>query len=104
MYAPREGVLFYLNASSWSVCLSVSLFVHGCHYRRRVRAVLVAVATSVEHARDMAVSAALQGDAGEFLRWLESCAKGSDGDTRELAEFVLGNGDVQALASLVAHA
>lgn len=62
------------------------------------RAVLIAVATGVERSQDGAASGAVQGQQGEFLRWLKACAQGSDGATRELAGAVLGHSSVQALA------
>ncbi|CAM9623584.1 unnamed protein product [Ectocarpus sp. 8 AP-2014] len=64
------------------------------------RAVLIAVATGVERSQDGAASGAVQGQQGEFLRWLQACAQGSDGGTRELAGAVLGHSSVQALAYL----
>lgn len=62
------------------------------------RAVLIAVATGVERSQDGAASGAVQGQQGEFLRWLQACAQGSDGPARELAGAVLGHSSVQALA------
>ena len=56
------------------------------------------MATGVERSQDGAASGAVQGQQGEFLRWLQACARGSDGATRELAGAVLGHSSVQALA------
>ncbi|CAM9213453.1 unnamed protein product, partial [Ectocarpus sp. 12 AP-2014] len=64
------------------------------------RAMLIAVATGVERSPDGAASGAVQGQQGEFLRWLQACAQGSDKGTRELAGAVLGHSSVQALAYL----
>lgn len=62
------------------------------------RAVLVAVATGIERSQDGAASGAVQGQQGEFLRWLQACAQESDRGTRELAGAVLGHSSMQALA------
>ena len=65
-----------------------------------LRAALIAMATGVERAQDGAASGAMQGRAGEFLRWLHECTTVSDSESRELAEAVLGHSSVQALAYL----
>ncbi|CAM9748608.1 unnamed protein product [Ascophyllum nodosum] len=64
------------------------------------RAVLIAVATGVERSPDGVATGALQGHAGELLRWLQACTAGADGQSRELAVAVLGHSSVQALAYL----
>lgn len=64
------------------------------------RAALIAIATGVDRSQDGAASGAMQGHAGEFLRWLHGCTTVSDSETRHLAEAVLGHSSVQALAYL----
>ncbi|CAM9362714.1 unnamed protein product [Laminaria digitata] len=64
------------------------------------RAALIAMATGVERSQGGAASGAMQGHAGELLRWLHGCTTVSDSETRELAEAVLGHSSVRALAFL----
>ncbi|CAM9938777.1 unnamed protein product [Pylaiella littoralis] len=63
------------------------------------RAVLVAVATGIERSQDGAASGAVQGQQGEFLRWLQACAQESDRGTRELAGAVLGHSSMFSFPS-----
>lgn len=65
-----------------------------------VRAVLISMASGIDRAQGGAASTALQGVGGEFLRWLQACAAGTDDMTRGFAGAILGHDSVQALTYL----
>lgn len=64
------------------------------------RAILLALATGIEHSQDGGALALLQMEPGAFLRWLTECASGTEQSTRELAALVLEHRSVQTLLFL----